>query len=153
MRITLNQGFSHDRRRGGSATLELAILLPLLTTLALLAVDYGRFAHRYVAVTNAARAGAGYASMHPVDPDDSAAKAAWDQRIRQAVASELATNSWFVAGQLTVPASVVTNDGPDLWRIRVEVSYPFQTIVNWPFLPGYNNPVTLRRQVVIRAIR
>jgi Flp pilus assembly protein TadG len=130
--------------------LEFAILLPVLTSVALLAVDYGRFAHSYIAITNAARAGAGYASMHPVAPEN---KAAWDAKVRQTIINELSSNSWFNAGSLSTPAPVLTDDGTDRWRIKVEVSYPFQTIVNWPVLPGYNTPITLRREVVVRAIR
>ena len=52
------------RRRGGSAV-ELAIILPIFATLVLATVDFGRFAYNYIAVTNAARAGAAWVMMNP----------------------------------------------------------------------------------------
>jgi Flp pilus assembly protein TadG len=46
------------RRRRGAAAAELAMILPLMLILVLGCVDFGRFAYSYIAVTNAARAGA-----------------------------------------------------------------------------------------------
>src|SRR2546423_13511130 len=46
--------------RHAVAAVELAVLLPVLTTIVLGCVDFGRFAYNYIAVTNAARAGAAY---------------------------------------------------------------------------------------------
>jgi Flp pilus assembly protein TadG len=122
----------------------------MLVTIALLCVDFGRFAHSYIAVTNAARAGAGYASIHPVT---AASKPAWDAAIRQTVQDELTANGWFDAAQLTVPPSLSVDEGNGYHRVTVEVSYPFQTLINWPFLPGYNDPLDLRHTVVMRRIR
>lgn len=136
------------RRLRGSSTLELAIALPLLMSIMLLAVDLGRFAHHHIAVTNAARAGAYYGSFHPVGN-----KAAWDADIRQAVEDEMAANTWFNANDLVMPPPLATDDGGGLRRISVDVSYPFQTLINWPFLPGYNDSRMLRRVVVMRGIR
>ena len=154
----MHQQLTHHRkscgrfapRRSGSATLELAIVLPMLMSTALLAVDYGRFAYTHIAVTNAARAGAYYGSFHPVGN-----KAAWDAAIRQAVEDELdvQNNSWFDANSLVMAEPLVADDGGGLRRVTVDVSYPFQTLINWPFLPGYNDALMLRRVVVMRGIR
>ena len=38
-------------------------------------------------------------------------------------------------------------------RVSVQVNYPFKTLIKWPFLPGYNNPLNLKRTVVMRMIR
>ena len=137
-------------RRRGSATLEFAILLPLLLTIALLCVDFGRFVHTYIAVTNAARAGAGFASMHPITP---ATQPLYNAAVRQIVEEEMTANEWFESASLTVQPPQMIDDGDGTRRVRVDVSYPFNTLINWPFLPGYNDPVVLRRVVVMRLIR
>ncbi len=82
------------RRRRGSATIELSIMLPLLITVGVIATDFGRFAHTHIAVTNAARAGAGFGSMHRVTPTT---LPLWRAAIRQAVEIEMANNAWFDA--------------------------------------------------------
>ncbi len=38
-------------------------------------------------------------------------------------------------------------------RVEVTVSYPFQTLINWPFLPGYNDPLIITRTVAMRLVR
>ena len=145
MRSALRPG-----RRSGSATVEMAIMLPLLFTLVLLSCDLGRFCHRYIAVINAARAGAGYAAMNPVS---AATKANWDAAIRSTVEAELTGNTWFNTALLTMPEPTNTPETLGMREVRVEVSYPFDTLINWPFLPGYNNTRNLRHVVVMRAIR
>ncbi len=45
---------SPDDRRGVAAT-EFALILPLFLLIVLGCIDYGRFAHTYIAVTNGAR--------------------------------------------------------------------------------------------------
>jgi len=142
--------------RRGAAVLEFAILLPWLLTIALLCVDFGRFAHYYIAVTNAARAGAGYASNNLFTP---ATKPRWDAAVRQAVVDELTENPpnrWFDASKLTIPAPLMIQEGGGYWRVQVDVSYPFQTLINWPFLDilggrKYNEPLILHRRVVMRG--
>jgi Flp pilus assembly protein TadG len=136
--------------RRGSTTVEFAILLPLLFTIGLICVDYGRFAHWYIAVTNAARTGAGWGANHPTTD---VTKVLWDAGVRSAVEDELATNKWFDAGNLSIPVSEVLDDGSGLRRVRVQVQYPFNTLINWPFLPGYNDTVDLKRTVVMRLVR
>lgn len=137
-------------RRRGSITVEFAILSPVLVMLMLLIVDFGRFAHTYIAVSNAARAGASIGSFNAPTPGS---KPLWDLAIRQAVEDELATNTWFNSGKLVIAAPVLIDEGNGLRRVEVDVTYPFQTVINWPFLPGYNDPVDLRRVVVMRLVR
>jgi Flp pilus assembly protein TadG len=131
-------------------TLEFVFLLPVLLSLMLLTVDFGRFAHTYIAVSNAARAGASVASFNSATP---ASKPLWDAAIQQAVADELATNTWFDAGDLVVATPTIIDEGNGLRRVQVDVTYPFQTLINWPFLPGYSDPVDLRHVVVMRMVR
>lgn len=49
----------------GQSTIELAIVLPVLLMLLLLAIDFGRAFYSAVTLTNAARVAANYAAMHP----------------------------------------------------------------------------------------
>jgi Flp pilus assembly protein TadG len=137
-------------RRRGSITVEFAILLPVLLTLMLLTVDFGRFAHTFIAVSNAARAGASIGSFNVTTPGS---KPLWDAAIRQAVEDELATNIWFDPADLFVATPVLIDEGNGLRRVEVDVTYPFQTLINWPFLANYNDPVDLRRVVVMRIVR
>lgn len=138
--------------RAGSVTLEFALLLPLLITLMLLTVDFGRFAHAYIAVSNAAREGAARGAFTGVTPGS---KPLWDAAIEQAARDELASNGWYEddASALVVAEPTLTVDGPGQRRVTVDVTYPFRTLINWPFLPGYSDPVNLRRVATMRLVR
>jgi Flp pilus assembly protein TadG len=153
-RLLRSPPFVHKRcdktRRRGSATIEMAVLLPLLLTIALICVDYGRFVHWHIAVTNAARAGAGWGANHPTT---AVSKPLWDAGVRRAIENELETNNWFDAAKLSVPTSTITNDAGGLRRVTIAVEYPFDAAINWPFLPGYNDTLTLKKTVVMRLVR
>ena len=142
--ILLHRDARRHRARRGTATVEMAAILPLLITIILGATDFGRFAYSHVAVTNAARAAAGFASMNPYTPTT---QPAFESRLRQAAVDEM---SQFDPALITVASTRSFDDGGRLWRVRVEVTYPFETIVPWPLLP---NQVDLRRSVEIRGIR
>jgi Flp pilus assembly protein TadG len=137
-------------RRRGSITLEFVVLLPVLLSLMLFSVDFGRLAQTFICVGNPARAGASIGSFNAATP---ASKPLWDAAIHQAVTDEFATNTWFDAGDLVVAAPVLIDEGNGLRRVQVDVTYPFQTLINWPFLPGYSDPVDLRHVVVMRLVR
>lgn len=137
-------------QRGGSITVEFAILSPVLVMLIVLTVDFGRFAHTYIAVSNAARAGASIGSFHAPTPGS---KPLWDAAIQQAVKDELEANTWFNSGDLVIAAPLLIDEGNGLRRVEVDVTYPFQTFINWPLLPFYNDPVMLRHVVVMRLVR
>jgi Flp pilus assembly protein TadG len=120
--------------------------LPVLVTIVLGCVDFGRLAHSYIAVTNAARAGAGYGSVHPYT---SMPLATWQANVRQGVIDEMSQLKGFNAASLTVTATGIAEGGGQ-WRVQVAVSYPFQMLVHWPLIP-YN--ATLHQTVVLRGIR
>jgi Flp pilus assembly protein TadG len=95
----------------GQASVELALLLPLIAALALALVQIGLVMHTQVLVTHAAREGARAAA---VDDDPTAARAA------------------AVAGAPLDPDRldvVVTGRGPPGTRVRVEVRYRAPTDV------------------------
>jgi len=80
------------RRGRGQATVEFALLLPMLLLLLLFALDFGRLFFSYVQVTNAAREGAAYAAGNPTDPTG----------ISAAAAREVSTQGQAGEGALTV---------------------------------------------------
>ena len=132
--------------RHAAAAVEMAVLLPVLMTIVLGAVDFGRYAYTYIAVTNGARAGAAYASMNPYS---ATTQAVWLTTLTQAVRDEM---SQFDPNLIQVVATR-TFDGNTFWRVRVDVTYPFETIVSWPTLLGYPQTMNLQKSVEIRGIR
>jgi Flp pilus assembly protein TadG len=134
--------------RRGTANVEFAMILSLLLFLVLGAVDFGRFATRYIAVTNGARAGAGYAAMNPYT---AATEATWSPKLRAAVVDEMQSmfNSQFGNADLQVNYAR-TQLASSRWRIRVTVSFPFQTVITWPGIP---HRITLTRATELPGIR
>ena len=111
--------------RGGAAVVELAVLLPLLVMLFILATDFARVFYFSVTLNNCARAGALYA----YDPT-SAPESAFGST--QAAALAEATN-------LTPQPTITTANGVDgAGRSYVEVTanYTFQTITSFPGIPN-----------------
>lgn len=111
----------------GQSLVELALLAPVLITLVLGALDYGRAYFAYVSVTNAARNGAQYASSSP----DAAADL---DGIKNAV---LGDTGDLVDTSPTNPDVTVTTgtDGRGRIYADVRVTYTFTTIFPWPGLP------------------
>ena len=134
------------QRRGG-VLIEFALVLPIMMTLVLGAIDFGRFAYYHMAVTNSDRAGAGYGRMHPCT---STTQATWQANIRDAVMKEMQGVPNYSDSSLTMSAPQVTTDGDGQKRVRVQVQYPFNTLVSWPFIPSH---FTLQRAVEMRFIR
>jgi Flp pilus assembly protein TadG len=135
-------------RRGASAT-EFALILPLMMLIIMGGIDFGRFAHSYIAVNNAARAGASYASMNAFTP---ATQSNWEDDIEDAVEaelSELAVPGGFDETKLTV-TTTTTAEADGLWRFRIVVTYPFEMLIAWPGLPSN---VNLRGVIEMRAMR
>ncbi|MGE0529393.1 MAG: TadE family protein [Bdellovibrionales bacterium] len=117
-------------RRQASTAVELALILPFLVLFMLGAVDFGRFAYFYLAVTNGARTGAGVGSEHLFTPGT---LSRWEGKIREAVIEELAGMPGFEENNVTITLRT-TQEADDLWQAAVTVHYPFKTAVNWPTL-------------------
>lgn len=147
--MNTNRRTIHPSRHRGVAATELALVLPVLMMIVLGAIDFGRFAYAYIAVTNAARAAAGFGILHPYT---ATSEANWQANVRAAAVDELRTvidGSNLTDNDVTVTtARVIEGDG--LQRITVTVSLPFQTLVPWPGIP---NQVPLTRPIVMRVIR
>jgi hypothetical protein len=126
---------SPDRRlrfRNGTTALELVCVLPVLIAIVLGAADLGRFAHYDNIVSNAARLGAEYGATHRRTALNASA---WEGRVVDVAHEELAHLPDFDVDslELSVDATEV-NIVP--MEVEVEVSYPFEMIVDWPGLPG-----------------
>ncbi len=139
------------RDRRGVSMLEMGLLLPVLITVVFGCIDFGRFAYTHIAVTNAARVGAGVASFNPVTPGT---QPLWEAAIQQAIVAEM--QGVFDLpdkdiSKLTVLPPVISSDGGGLQRVQVVVIYQFETLVSWPFLPATTFP--LQRGVEMRIIR
>lgn len=135
-----------SRSRPAAAAVELAIVLPFLMLVVLGCVDFGRFLYYYIALNNASRSGAAYASMNPYVGDD---LLTWKAAIQEVARDEMVNQTGYTRSLLTTETESVL-DGPGLHRFQVTASYPFQTIVNWPGIP---HKMSLQAKTEIRAIR
>jgi Flp pilus assembly protein TadG len=140
------QNRQHHQARRGTAATEFAIVLPVLMLLMLGGADFGRIAYYSDVVSNAARAGAEVGATRRFTSDT---RPQWELRIRNAVVEELQSLPDFNVSQLDFTLGTST-DSQDVVCVRVEVSYPFTCIVNWPMLP---HKVKLRESVQYRQFR
>jgi len=132
--------------RRGATAVEFAFVVPVMVAIVLACVDLGRFAYNYIAVTNAARAGAAYGIMNPYS---SSSLTTWTAAVKQAAKDEMAQQPGYDSTKLNVTVTTATETN-GLRRVRVSASYPFQTVVNWPGIP---NQLTLDGVVEMRSIR
>ena len=137
------------RKRPGAAMLELAIIMPLLLILTGGIVDFARYAYYYIAVSNAAGAGARFASLHPYTPTT---LSSWNTLTKRAVTDDLQGILLYNANRVTIPNPTVVTEssGLQLRRVSVQVDYAFQTLTTWPSVP---NAFTIRRTVTMRVVR
>jgi Flp pilus assembly protein TadG len=135
-----------NRCRSAATALEFAVILPLLLTLVLGCVDFGRFAHSYIVVTNSARVGASFATVNPYTPET---YALWQNSVQQAVVQEMTGLNQFDSQALVVQTTVIPGSNQS-WTVQIDVSYPFQTLIAWPGIPSSLN---LHQTVVMRTIR
>ena len=121
------------RGRRGVAAVEFALLLPILTLLFVLAVDFSRVYYSALTVTNCARAGAIWASDPKAQPESPFAS-------MSAAALADATN-------LSPTPTVTSGTGTDALGqsyVEVTVTYNFKSITSYL---GTKGNVTLARKV------
>ena len=124
------------RRRRGAATVELAVLLPFLMYLAVLATDWARLLHYTLTLNACARNGALYAS------DAVIARKSQYANLQAAAMAEAPS----LTGTATVTGTPYTEtDG--FPGVEVNVSMPFKTITNFPGVPASQ---TISRKVRMR---
>ena len=142
-----NRGmFRENKGRAGTAATEFAIVCPVMLLLALACSDFGRIAHHYEVVANAARTGAERGATQQFTDFT---RPFWEADVRQAVTAEMQSLQNFDESQLTYSLSTTT-DSDGLARIVVNVIYPFRTVVTWPGLPSETQ---LHKRVEFRQFR
>lgn len=127
------------KRRRGAAAVELAVLLPLLMFLFVIAIDYGRIFYYSLTLENCARNGAVFGSnvSNYSTPYSS---------IQQAAIADGAN----LTPPLTTDDVAVANgnDADNNPTVTVTVSYSFRTITGYPGLP---RTVNLSRSLAMRV--
>lgn len=115
-------------------------MLPVLLIVVLGVVDFGRSYFAYVAVTNAARGGADYASASPANAADTSG----------IEAAALAETTELVNTSPSNPAiaSATGSDSAGGMYAEVTVTYQFETLFPWPVLP---DSFTIARSVRARV--
>jgi Flp pilus assembly protein TadG len=145
MRMQMTRARRPRRRRGATAA-ELALILPLLVTVVLGCVDFGRFLYYYVGVVNSARAAAAYAIMNNYA---SSTQSTWTTGVNAAGGAEMNGMTGYDSTKLTITI-VSARDANGLYRATVTASYPFKTIAQWPSVP---KSMTMTKTVVMRSVR
>jgi Flp pilus assembly protein TadG len=131
----MNRRHVRPARRGVAAT-ELALLLPFLCFLFVIAVDFSRVFYFDLTVENCARNGALYGAQNPTT--------ALDETGIKTSAQQDAGNLDLT--QLTVKS---TTDSPTTpTTVTVTVTYPFNTITNYPGVPS---SMTLSRSLTMKV--
>jgi len=148
----------HSRHKGQSAV-ELAASMTLLSILLVLACDFGRMYYAYVAVSDAARAGAQFGAQSLVT-------AAYADGIKLAVTNDAANISLASGSPIVSQCTCVStadpkivkqcassyncSDNPGATWVTVSVSAPFTTLLSYP---GLSNPVTLSKTAEIQVLQ
>jgi Flp pilus assembly protein TadG len=140
-----SRGSSQGKRPAATAA-EFVIVLPLLIVLCLTSVDFGRFAHAYIALGNAGRTGAEYGATHVYSP---ATANAWKLRVEDAARQDFTAIADIDPQQLAIEIDVA-DDAYGLHRTTLTTTYPFQSVVAWPAIP---RPLDMQRTIVFRRFR
>ena len=131
-RLRLFSGLGRGQR--AASAVEFALVLPLLVTILLGAIDFGRFAFSAITVANAARTGAAVC-QHASSCNLT------DAQIKTIVRNEALP---YLDLDDTLPTVAVTVDKdacgaspPSLSPcVEVRVAYQFQTLIPWPGIPA-----------------
>lgn len=119
----------------GQNLIEMALLLPVLLLLLAGMVDLGRGFHAYIVITNAAREGARYGSMHPTESAD----------IQQHAINEAAGSGVDLGpGNVQINAPDPSSGNP----IRVTVTYDLSLITGL-IAGGHSIPIQSSAEMII----
>ncbi len=128
-------GTAQDRgdRRHGAAAVELAVLLPILMFLFLIAVDWSRVFYYSMTLDNCARNGALFACNSFNDPDWQGTSSQIASIQTAAAAGGTNLNPPVAASNVTVSN---TTDADSHTVVIVTVTYTFKTVANYPGIPN-----------------
>lgn len=134
---SLNRGTGQRSWRRGVASVELAILLPLLLFLFVISIDYGRIFYFSLSLENCARNGAFY-GCDPV----AAAQSPYANLQQAALAEAQNLNP-----QPTISSANSVDASGDAW-VEVTANWTFHSVSNFPGVPA---TTTLTRKVKMRV--
>jgi Flp pilus assembly protein TadG len=115
--VTSQPARNHPQR--GQELVELSILIPLLLLIAFGVLDLGRAFHAAITITNAAREGVRYGTIHP--SDDAGIIAA---TLAEAQSSGIDLSSSVI--EVTCPEGCDSG-----FPLRVTIQYTFQLMMGW----------------------
>jgi Flp pilus assembly protein TadG len=132
------------------ATVELALVAPVLCFLFVVATDFARIFYYAVTVQNCARNGAYYAADYPNNSylyNDIYGYTSLDDAVKRDASnlSPSPTYTVFYGSSATGPFTATTK--PASGYVQVTVTWTFQSITNFPGLPSN---VSLSRSAVMR---
>lgn len=148
----------YEKRKGraGVAAVELALVLPFLMLLMVIAVDWARIFYYAVTVQYAARDGAYWASDYPGIFRYSSVSDAVTSENTNLDSSKITLTNEYSTDSDPRSASWQTNstsDGsvssiPNATYVRVTVAYSFNTVTRWPGVP---DTTVITRQCVMKV--
>jgi Flp pilus assembly protein TadG len=136
-------------RQRGSAILELALAVPLLTLVLTGTMEFGRAFYAAAEVANAARAGVQFAAVDPANASNNTGmqQAATDDAVN--VSGLTATASKFCECPDGTSADCTSGSCSGMRTyVKVITSTQFQTVGTYPGIP---NPFTIRSQATMRV--
>jgi Flp pilus assembly protein TadG len=136
-------------RQRGSAILELAIAVPLLTMVLAGTMELGRAYYAAAEVANAARAGVQFAAINPANASNSAGmqQAAKDDAMNVSGLTATASKFCECSDGTSVDCTTGSCSGKRTY-VKVATSVQFQTIGTYPGIPS---PFTIGSQATMRV--
>jgi Flp pilus assembly protein TadG len=135
--------------RGGAASVEFALLLPLLVTLVVGIIDYAQLAYQSMEVAAAAQAGADYALHNGYNASgiQGAVTAATGLTVTATPAPQLATACVSGGAIVATAASTCASGGAPGSYVTVAAQATFTPILAWA---SFGMPSTLSAQAMVR---
>jgi Flp pilus assembly protein TadG len=111
-------------RQGGAAAVEFALLLPLMMTLVMGAIDWGWFFFVHQRVVNAAREGARAGTLVPPPPPE-------DQTDAAVAEAQDAAEDYLERAQLERKGVTAVFEAGAAPAIKVTIAYPFKALTGF----------------------
>jgi Flp pilus assembly protein TadG len=142
------------RREGGSALVEMALIVPILMVPILGAVDFGRGFYLGQELASAAHAGAAYGAQNPTDTAGmkAAALAAAPDLTGISIATptygcECANGSSFNANCSSTPTCTGSNA---VYLVSVTATVSYTPLIKWPGIPS---PISISTTAKMRSAK
>jgi Flp pilus assembly protein TadG len=128
--------FTRHRHTLGQGIVEFALLLPILLLLIVGVFDLGRAFHALITITNAAREGARYGTLHASDEDG---------MVQAAVNEAAGSGIDITTGDVDISCTEVNGRCVRGGALTVTVHYTFESILNL-FIP---TTIDMQRSIVM----